>query len=338
MEMHRAARASPENFQNMRQAGTLSDEASAQRFCDFLLTEGIASRFDPSAGEWNIWIYDDDDLERGRQLLDEFKADPQQEKYHAAKRAADQIRQQAAKQERQRSKQTVDMRERWRSPQSSIPVTALLIVISIFVGISTKLVFAGMGVSVADNWENPVTQALMFAPIKVAGDRIAWNGLQAIEEGQIWRAVTPMFLHFGLFHLLFNMLWLYQLGGAIELRRGPWRYLLLVLTIAAVSNFLQYYFPFNLWPLGFDTPIPTFGGMSGVVFGLFGYVWMKHRYAPELGFFMDDQTVYLMLAWAVVCSLNIFPISVANTAHFAGLFVGMAWAVIPLLPRILGGR
>ncbi len=76
----------------MRQAGTLSDEATAQRFADFLLTEGIANRIDPSDGKWNVWIYDDDDLKRGRELLDEFRANPDEAKYHQATRKAEEMR------------------------------------------------------------------------------------------------------------------------------------------------------------------------------------------------------------------------------------------------------
>jgi GlpG protein len=70
-----------------------------------------------------------------------------------------------------------------------------------------------------------------------------------------------MFLHFSPLHLLFNMMWLKDLGGVIEVRRGRWRYLGLVLLIAGISNLAQ----------GIVSG-PFFGGMSGVVFGLFGYI------------------------------------------------------------------
>ncbi len=97
--------------------------------------------------------------------------------------------------------------------------------------------------------------------------------------------MTPIFLHFGLIHLLFNMVFLYQLGGMIEARRGPWRYLLLGLVCAVLSNIAQYGLSTIGWEDGrFVVQMPgLFGGMSGVLYGLFGYIWMKSRYEPALG-------------------------------------------------------
>ncbi len=197
---------------------------------------------------------------------------------------------------------------------------------SLFVGISTTFM---------DSWENPVAQSLSFAPVQEVGKHYEWNGLEKIKQGQVWRVVTPIFLHMGILHLAFNMIWLYQLGSQIESLRGPWRFALLVLAIAICSNVLQYYYPFKLVPFGFSTRSAVFGGMSGVVYGLFGYIWMKRRYQPELGLYVDETTVIILIAWLLICMVGYIPllgsISIANTAHLIGLLVGMGWATAPLL-------
>ena len=76
-----------------------------------------------------------------------------------------------------------------------------------------------------------------------------------------------------------------QMGTAVEERRGPWRFLLLPLVTAVISNLAQYYLDDISWIDGglVVKPGPAFGGMSGVLYGLFGYMWMKSRLAPELG-------------------------------------------------------
>ena len=139
----------------------------------------------------------------------------------------------------------------------------------------------------------------------------------------MWRLVTPIFLHFGPLHILFNMLWLRQLGAVLELRRGSRRFLTTVLLIAILSNVAQYL-----------NGGPTFGGMSGVVFGLFGYIWIKSRYAPQDGLYMPPRMVFWMIAMFLFClSGRLGP--VANTAHGVGMMVGMVIAYWPVFLRKL---
>jgi GlpG protein len=108
------------------------------------------------------------------------------------------------------------------------------------------------------------------------------------------------------------MLWLYDLGSMIEQRRGSWRFLVLVLVIAAVSNTAQYHYGY--W---------RFGGMSGVVYGLLGYAWIKGRFDPNSGLFVHSQTMTMMMVWFFLCLFKFIP-NVANTAHAVGLGVGLA--------------
>ncbi|MFQ5734833.1 MAG: rhomboid family intramembrane serine protease, partial [Planctomycetaceae bacterium] len=186
------------------------------------------------------------------------------------------------------------------------PVTSGLILVS---------VIAAATLTKFDNFWNLCdrldrTRYLYFAPILRKDTRIVWEPATiAFRRGEIHRLITPIFLHFDILHLLFNMLWLRTLGAAIEMRRGSWRFALMVVFIAVTSNLAQYLYSH-----------PAFGGMSGVVFGLFGYLWMKSKYDPESGFFMPPQLVFMMMAWMVFCYFG--PLNIANAAHTVGLIVG----------------
>jgi GlpG protein len=144
------------------------------------------------------------------------------------------------------------------------------------------------------------------------------HGVGQILRGQLWRLATPAFLHFSIPHILFNLLWLRMLGGAIESRRGLARYAGLVLLIAVVSNIGQYA----------ATGSPLFGGMSGVVYGVFGYLWMKERFAPESGLSLPPNCVFWMLGWFVLCWFDVMG-PIANWAHTFGLVAGMLVGLLP---------
>ena len=67
------------------------------------------------------------------------------------------------------------------------------------------------------------------------------QGLSEILNGQLWRLFTPMFVHFGILHIVFNMIWLYQLGSAIEQRYSIQRMAVLVIIISVTSNLAQFF-------------------------------------------------------------------------------------------------
>ena len=70
-------------------------------------------------------------------------------------------------------------------------------------------------------------------------------------------------------------------------------------------------------------------GMSGVVFGLFGYVWMKSKFFPQEGFFIHPNTVVLMVLWFFLCMTPMIG-GIANYAHSFGLVMGMILAFVPV--------
>jgi len=136
------------------------------------------------------------------------------------------------------------------------------------------------------------------------------SGLPEIFGGQLWRLLTPMFIHFGILHFIFNMMWLYDLGSSIEQRQGMGRMAILVLVTAVLSNLAQ-----------FAWGGPGFGGMSGVVYGLLAYAWVQEQYNPRAGITLHQQIAIWMLAWFVICWLGLVG-NVANMGHTVGLICG----------------
>ena len=108
----------------------------------------------------------------------------------------------------------------------------------------------------------------------------------------------------------------------IEQRQGSWRLGCLIVVIAALSNLGQYY-----------VSGPNFIGISGVVYGLFGYIWMKGKFDPNSGYYVHPQTVMMMLLWFFLCLTKIMP-GIANTVHGVGLLVGVAWGFFASLPAL----
>lgn len=119
-------------------------------------------------------------------------------------------------------------------------------------------------------------------------------------------------------HLLFNMLMFRELGGLIERRYGSLRYASLVLVLAVASGLTQY-----------AVVSPYFLGMSGVLFGLFGYAWVQGRLNPiGFGFVLSSQTVLILMGWFILCFTGLMG-PIANWAHTGGLVFGAAisWVV-----------
>ena len=161
-----------------------------------------------------------------------------------------------------------------------------------------------------------IVKWLIFGPVQAP--------FAAIEFGQVWRLITPIFLHFGIMHLLFDVIMFYQFGTLVETAHGSLRALLLILVGAVISNVAEAVFGHRI-----------FGGMSGVVYAQFGYVWMRGRFDPSVGFSLRSDTVFILVAWATLCSLNVIP-NAANAINLGGLFTGMIIGLTTALIRRQG--
>ncbi len=314
----------------MRQIGTIPEERAARALADYLLTQHIETRLKPQAGGWEVWVLDEDRVARAREELAAFVANPADLRFASAARTAAELRRAEARADASYRRRQVDLGDRLRRAGRFRPVTAALIAVSVAVAVDTNF----------GNSNDERLQQLYIAPFQpVRQGWVKTDGLSPVLGGQVWRLVTPIFLHFGPMHLLFNMMWLYYLGGEIEARRGSLRFLALVLVIAVVSNLAQYALG-GLTREGGEFVWQfsgRFGGMSGVVFGLFGYVWMKMRFEPELGLAVSQQMFILTMIWFVFCFTGLAG-PIANYAHAAGLAAGVAAGAAPALWRRLRRR
>jgi GlpG protein len=293
----------------MRLIGHLADEQTARTFADYLYVQKIQSHVEFEKAEgWGIWINDEDRIEQAAGLLTAFRANPTDPKYQAQAKGAADLRAEAKKDEAEYRKKQRDRRHLFRPLREYGfgPLTFVLIVISVVVCIRSRL----------GNDLEPIQSLFMTDPTSVD---LSGPVLPEIRHGQLWRLITPIFIHFGLIHILFNMLWLRDLGSMIEGRQSSWHLAILVGVIAACSNLGQFF-----WAG------PIFGGMSGVVYGLLGYIWMRGKFDPASGLFLHPSTVTMMIIWFFACFTPIIP-HVANGAHAVGLVMGMAWGYLSSL-------
>ena len=194
------------------------------------------------------------------------------------------------------------------------PMTSALLLLTLLVALVT---WGGSNLQ-AVRW-------LSFLDFTVQGDYLYFLPLaQTLGEGQWWRLVSPVLLHFGLLHLAMNCLWCWELGRRIELRQGAASLLGLILFYSLVSDLAQY-----LW-----SGPGLFGGLSGVLYGLLGHCWIYQKLAPAPVYRLPPGVIGMMLIWLVICMTGIFELvqlaAIANAAHVGGLLAGC-------LSGLLGG-
>lgn len=159
---------------------------------------------------------------------------------------------------------------------------------------------------------------------------------EKIRQGQVWRFFTPIVMHRGFLHILFNMAWLWILGRQIEERIGKKRLLFLILIVACITNTLQYF-----------VSGPFFLGFSGVVVGMAGFIWMRQKVAPWEGYPLQKSTALFVLIFVLAMfALELFSFAlqmftqaeltanIANTAHIIGGLIGLFLGKLAFFSRI----
>lgn len=193
--------------------------------------------------------------------------------------------------------------------------------------VTTGLILVCIGIAVWTQLGTSLTNVRWLTFVDVIDTSGSEGMFPGWAAGQWWRGITPIFLHFGIVHLVFNLMWLYDLGGIIESRWRARHLLLLVVVCGVLANGAQYLINWD-FQNGFHQWNALSGGMSGVVYGLFGYLWIRSRRDPSLGLHLNQQTVLLMIGWLFFCMTGMMG-RIGNTAHLVGLLVGVAAGFLP---------
>jgi membrane associated rhomboid family serine protease/TPR repeat protein len=144
-----------------------------------------------------------------------------------------------------------------------------------------------------------------------------------IRRGELWRLVTCIFPHLSIWHLAFNIYWLWVFGTLIEQLYGHLKTAALILLFAIGSS-------------AFEFALSSGGvGLSGVGYGLFGLLWILSKRDERFHDAIDSRTIQLFVGWFFICIFttvtNIIP--VANIAHGAGAVLGVLTGFALTLPR-----
>ncbi len=287
----------------MRTIGQLENETLAARFSDFLYVQGIESQIEQEDdGAYSLWVIEDAQVSKAADLLKEFRAAPEAAQY--AKAASDAGRQREREERAdQKRRSTLASEERLTYERQQVAVPWLPV--TLIVACVAMAVYSRMGEDF---------RALL--PFFISNIRFREIIPPEVVEGQVWRLITPIFIHYGPMHILFNMMWLFDLGKFIQERFSSLYLALFILGCGIVSNLAQY------WWDG-----PVFGGMSGVNYALFGFLWIRGKFDPRAGWQLHATTVQTMLLWFVLCFTPLIP-HVANAAHFGGLLAGGLWGFL----------
>ncbi|MDW6091268.1 rhomboid family intramembrane serine protease GlpG [Vibrio rhizosphaerae] len=259
---------------------TIDNPRLGQAFIDYMALKHIEIKMMPEAeATFCLWLIKDEHLQQTEIELKQFLAHPEDPKYRAASWETD------GRQKTSFRYSSPSVLQLFYAKAGYMTLGVMLLCIVVFV-----LQMFGLQQTMFNLLHFPASQS---------------------EGWQIWRWVTPAFLHFSVLHIIFNLLWWWYLGGDLEKRLGALKLANLLILSSAGSGIVQY------WSDG-----PGFGGLSGVVYALVGFIWMIGWKRPELGLSIQKPLLGFMLVWLVIAFVQPF-MPIANSAHVAGLLIGM---------------
>ncbi|PCI74952.1 MAG: hypothetical protein COB20_14070 [SAR86 cluster bacterium] len=271
----------------MIRAASLPIEVNLLRFSRFLQSQGIGHRINEESGLQVIWVEGEQQATVVREALASWPFDEESSlEGHAAS-----------------------------SSQSLFnPVGLLRQLIQAFLRapVSFSLILACLLVALLSLLgTQPQRVAVLFYPVL---DNTGLFPLLASIDSPVkmLRSLTPMLLHFGELHLIFNMMWLWYFGRQLESAQPRWLFIVLLLFCSFVGNTAQY----------LTSGYNNFGGMSGVVYGLVGYTWVIHTFMPRSNLLINNK-MFVVFVVALIVMEVVASSWIASAAHLGGLVAGL---------------
>ena len=200
------------------------------------------------------------------------------------------------------------MREAWAKNQYLTPVNIVMVLINVV----SYFVLEAIG---------DTTDALFMSA------HGAMYPVAVLAGGQHYRLITSAFIHFGLPHLINNMILMICLGSYVERALGKIRYLILYLACAVGSSMA------SMFHMIYSGDWAVSGGASGVVFGIIGallFLVVKNR-----GRFADLSWKRFLIMMLLALYFGFATAGVDNAAHVGGLIIGFVMgAIFFLLEKI----
>ena len=268
----------------MKRLATFNNPRVAQAFVDYMAARDISLQMMPEGdGQFALWLADSQHEAEVEAELKAFLSNPSASKYSAA------------------SWQVADSRHNqfhYASPSMMTMIKAKAGPVTLSIMLLCCVIYAlqlmGFGQALFTQLHFP-----------------AFEG----QKWQLWRWASHALLHFSITHIVFNLLWWWQLGGDIERRLGSGKLLQIFFISAVLSGVGQFY-----------VEGANFGGLSGVVYALLGYLWVLGVRLPHLGLVLPNGLIGFMLVWLVLGFVIPF-MNIANTAQLVGLLSGILLAL-----------
>lgn len=271
----------------MIRAASLPIEVNLLRFSRFMQSQGIAHRINEESGQQVIWVEDEQQAALVSEALASwpFDEDSSPQAYAA------------------NSSQTLF---------SPAGLARKLIQAFLRAPVSFSLILACLLVALLSLLgTQPERVAILFYPMLDTSGLFPL--LASIDSPiEILRSLSPMLLHFGELHLVFNMLWLWYFGRQLESAQPRWLFIVLIIFCSFVGNTAQY----------LNSGFNNFGGMSGVVYGLVGYTWVTHTFMPRSNLQINNK-MFVVFVIALIAMEVVASSWIASAAHLGGLVAGL---------------
>lgn len=248
----------------------------AQTLVDYLRSQKLESHLQQTETGYAVVLADPNQEEQARNIVSAFIRDPFNERYRASSWDT--------------GRPAKFKSATHRSFMMDILLQAQPLVLTMTVLCGAIYLLRAVGL--------PIYAWLSFA--------LPWQSLE------IWRLFTPVFMHFSLLHLLFNLVWWWYLGNRIESQYGAVKLFGVLISAALIPNILQ----------GMISGL-TFGGLSGVTYGLLSYLWLREKRSEREQPAVSDGLFMFMLVWIALELVGIVGFSSATTAHLSGLIIGL---------------